>query len=154
MKYENQKLRAKLKKWILFLGVLQIFVGCGIGLLPPNSVPWFRGIVISHIEFTANGVLLIAFGFLLAEMNLSAKSIIIWFSTLQLGTWTNGTAAFVAGVTGRSSPLLPTTNQSFPAPNGLDNPLVTGLLVVCGVTFIVALLLTLFGLFPARSSDE
>jgi len=47
---------------------------------------------------------------------------------------------------GQSSRLMPTLNQTFPAPSGLDNPLVTGLLLVCGVTIVIALLLSLVGL--------
>ncbi len=57
-------LKARLKHWTLILGVLQITVGCLIGFIPPSAVQWFRGIVMAHIEFTANGVLMVAFGFL------------------------------------------------------------------------------------------
>ena len=51
-------LKANLKRWTLFLGVLQITVGCLVGFIPPSAVAWFRGIVMAHIEFTANGVLM------------------------------------------------------------------------------------------------
>lgn len=30
--------------------------------IPPSAVAWFRGIVLANIEFTANGVLTVAFG--------------------------------------------------------------------------------------------
>ena len=53
-------------------GVLQITVGCLVGFIPPSAVAWFRGIVMAHIEFTVNGVLLV------------------------VGTWANGAAGIAA----------------------------------------------------------
>ncbi len=50
----------------------------------------------AHIEFTANGVLMVAFGFLVPHMRLNTAALVVWFVTLQVGTWTNG-AAGVAG---------------------------------------------------------
>ena len=64
-------LKANLRRWTLILGVLQITVGCVVGFIPPSAVEWFRGIVMAHIEFTANGVLMVAFGFLVGELRLS-----------------------------------------------------------------------------------
>jgi len=61
-------LKASIKRWTLFLGVLQITVGCAVGFIPPSAVEWFRGIVMAHIEFTANGVLMVAFGFLVWQL--------------------------------------------------------------------------------------
>ena len=52
-------LKENLRRWTLFLGVLQITVGCVVGFIPPSAVAWFRGIVMAHIEFTANGVLMV-----------------------------------------------------------------------------------------------
>jgi hypothetical protein len=100
----------------------------------------------SHIEYTANGVLMIAFGFLVNELRLERHALLIWFAMLQIGTWTNGTAGLVGAFIGYSSSLMPTLNEKFPAPNGLEHPAVSGLLEVCGVTIIVALLLTIYGL--------
>ena len=42
-----------------------------VGFIPPSAVAWFRGIVLAHIEFTANGILMVAFGFLVKELRLS-----------------------------------------------------------------------------------
>ena len=61
---DANNLKEKLKRWTLVLGVLQITVGCIVGFIPPSAVGWYRGIVMAHIEFTANGVLMVAFGFL------------------------------------------------------------------------------------------
>jgi hypothetical protein len=52
----------------------------------------------------------------------------------------------IAAFAGQSSRLMPTLNETFPAPGGLDSPIVTGILVVCGVTIVAALVLTLAGL--------
>ena len=148
-KDDLEGLKATLKRWTLFLGVLQVTVGCTVGFIPPSAVAWFRGIVMSHIEFTANGVLMIALGFLVSEMRLSPTAFKIWFLTLQVGTWTNGTAGLVGAVIGHSSSLMPTINEKFPPPHGTDHPAVTGLLLVCGVTIMLALLMTLYGLLRA-----
>lgn len=147
MDRDLESLKANLKRWTLFLGVLQITVGCTIGFIPPSSVQWFRGIVMAHIEFTANGVLMVVFGFLLMEMNLSARAFKVWFASLQIGTWMNGTAGVIAAFIGASSPLMPTLNQKFPPPNGTESALVSASLQICGVAVMIALLLTLYGLW-------
>ena len=145
-------LKANLRRWTLMLGVLQITVGCVVGFIPPSAVEWFRGIVMAHIEFTANGILMVTFGFLVGELRLSPVALKVWFTTLQVGTWTNGAAGVVAAFLGASSKLMPTITEKFPPPQGVDHPLVTGTLLVCGVTIKVALLLTLGGLLRSKSS--
>lgn len=92
-------LKARLRRWTLFLGVVQVTFGCIVGFIPPTAVPWFRGIVMAHIEFTANGVLVLALGLLLSEIELGTPALWAWFATVQIGTWTNG----AAGWSGRSS---------------------------------------------------
>jgi len=145
-------LQASIRRWTLILGVLQITVGCAVGFIPPSAVHWFRGIVMAHIEFTANGVLMVAFGFLTNELALGAGLLRTWFATLQIGTWTNGAAGVAGAFIGASSKLMPTLNEKFPPPNGTDNPIVTGLLQLCGVTIMIALLMTLYGLFRSRTA--
>jgi hypothetical protein len=147
-------LQDRLRRWTMLLGVLQITVGCAIGFLPPTAVAWFRGIVMGHIEFTANGVLMVAFAFLVPELRLRPVGLWCWFALLQVGTWTNGAAGVAAGFLGSSSPLMPTLNEKFPPPAGTSHPLVTGLLTTCGITMMAALLLTLFGLLRPRPSGE
>lgn len=141
-----ESLREQLRRWVLVIGVAQVLFGCLVGFIPPTAVSWFRGIVMAHIEFTANGVLMIAIGLLAREMRLGAGALKTWFVTLVIGTWTNGGAGLVGAFIGQSSSLMPTLNQNFPAPGGLDSPIVTGLLMVCGVTIVIALVLTLVGL--------
>src|SRR5437773_6793540 len=96
-------LKANLRRWTLLLGVLQITVGCMVGFIPPPAVAWFRGIVMAHIEFTANGVLMVAFGFLVRELRLNPTALKAWFATLQLGTWTNGAAGVAAAFIGSTA---------------------------------------------------
>ncbi len=147
-------LKENLKRWTLFLGVLQVTVGCLVGFIPPSAVQWFRGIVMAHIEFTANGVLVVVLGLLLSHLRLGSAVLKMWFAALQLGTWTNGAAGVVGAFIGASSKLLPTLNEKFPPPNGIDSPIVSGLLQLCGVTIMVALLLTLYGLWRSRTETS
>lgn len=150
MACDIDNLKAALRHWTLLLGVLQITVGCIIGFIPPSAVAWFRGMVMAHIEFTANGVLMVALGFLVHELRLKPTALIVWFVTLQVGTWTNGGAGVAAAFIGSTSKLMPTLNEKFPPPHGVDNPVVTSLLMVCGVTVLVALVLTLVGLLRPK----
>ena len=142
----EKRLKANLRRWTLLLGVLQITVGCLVGFIPPPAVAWYRGIVMAHIEFTANGVLMVAFGFLVNELRLNRTALAVWFATLQIGTWTNGGAGVVAAFIGSSSKLMPTISEKFPPPHGVDNAIVTNTLLLCGVTILISLALTLYGL--------
>ena len=66
MATDIDRLKENLRLWRW--GVLQITVGCVVGFIPPSAVAWFRGLVMAHIEFTANGILMVAFGFLIREL--------------------------------------------------------------------------------------
>lgn len=153
MESDIADLKAKFKRWALILGVLQILVGCLVGFIPPTAVQWYRGIVMAHLEFTANGVLMIAFGFLALEMRLGVNAFKTWFATLQIGTWFNGTAGVIAAFMGSTSPLMTTLNEKFPPPKGMDNALVSASLQLCGVAIMIALLMTLYGLWRAKASS-
>ena len=78
----------------------------------------------------------------------------VWFAALQIGTWTNGAAGVAAAFIGASSKLMPTLNEKFPPPPGTDNPIVSGSLKLCGVTIMVVLLLTLYGLLRSRNPGK
>jgi hypothetical protein len=106
----------------------------------------------AHVEFTINGILLIALGLLVNEMRLGAGALKAWFATTQLGTWLNGSAGVVAAFAGASSKLMPTLNEKFPPPGGTDNAAVTGLLMACGVTIMIGLILTLVGLWNGKAA--
>jgi hydroxylaminobenzene mutase len=150
----TDSLREHLRRWVLLIGVIQVLFGCLVGFIPPTAVPWFRGIVMAHIEFTANGVLMIVLGLLARELRLGGAAWRVWFWMLVIGTWTNGAAGLFAAFAGQSSPLMTTLNQSFPASGGMANPVVTGLLEVCGVTIVTALVLTLVGLVRAPTAQR
>jgi len=143
---ETENFRSSLRRATLALGVLQILVGCLVGFIPPQAVAWFRGIVMAHIEFTANGVLMVVLGLLVTELRLAPTTLKAWFALVQIGTWTNGAAGVVAAFLGSSSKLMPTINQRFPPPYGTDSLVVSGLLQLCGVTIVAALVLTFYGL--------
>ncbi len=139
-------LKHDLRRWTLLLGVLQITAGCVVGMVPPDAVPWFRGIVMAHITYTANGVLLVVFALIVHDLQLGRRALWAWFVALQLGTWTNGTAGLVGALMGSSAWMLPTLNEKFPAPHGAENPVVAGLLLTCAAGMLVGLGLTLVGL--------
>lgn len=147
-----ESFKAMLGRWTIFLGVLQVTVGCLVGFTPPTAVAWFRGIVMAHLEFTANGVLMIVLGLLAGRLALNSFLLKLWFATLQAGSWTNGGAGVAAALLGASSPLMPTLNEKFPPPHGTESALVSASLQVCGVTIMIALLLTLYGLARGRGT--
>jgi hypothetical protein len=89
-------------------------------------------------------------GLLVTQLRLGPAAFKTWFATLQIGTWSNGAAGLAAAFTGSSSQLMPTLNEKFPPPHGVDSQVVTGLLQMCGVTILIALLLTLYGLLRSR----
>lgn len=153
MPSQTDPLKETIRWWTLFLGVLQITTGCVVGLIPPTAVDWFRGIVMAHIEFTANGVLMVAFGFLVRELRLGRTAFWAWFVLLQIGTWTNGASGVIAAFQGAApTKMMPTLTEKFPPPNGSESALVSNTLIVCAVTILAALLITLYGLIRAKGS--
>lgn len=139
-------LKATLRRVTLLIGVTQVTFGCLVGMIPPPAVPWFRGIVMAHVEYTGNGVLLVVLALLLPEMRLGRAALWAWFVTLQLGTWLNGSAALVAGLSGRSSSFLTVANAASPPPAGSADRVVTSMLVSTGVAILAGLAITLVGL--------
>jgi hypothetical protein len=97
---------------------------------------------------------MVAFGFLVNELRLNSTALKAWFATLQIGTWMNGAAGLAAAFIGSSSRLMPTLNEKFPPPDGVDSLLVTSLLLTCGVTIMLALLLTIYGLLRSKVSAK
>ena len=147
-------LKTALRRWTLFLGVLQVTIGCMVGFIPPTAVAWFRGIVMAHLEFTANGVLMVVRGLLLREMRRRATARKVWCVALQIGTWSNGASGVAAAFIGTSSKLMTTINEKYPPPHGTDSPVVTNLLQLCGVTIMIALMMTLYGLLRGKDAPR
>jgi hypothetical protein len=143
---KNSTSMEQIRYLTLLLGVIQVTFGCFVGFIPPTAVLWFRGIVMAHIEFTANGVLLVVLGLIVREMQLGRKTFWIWFYALQIATWFNGASGLMAAFSGQSSKLLTTINTAFPPPNGMDNNAVSAVLMICGIAVLIGLILTIFGL--------
>ncbi|TAJ60969.1 MAG: hypothetical protein EPO58_04520 [Chitinophagaceae bacterium] len=134
----------------LLLGVIQVTMGCLVGLIPPDAIAWYRGLVMAHIQFTANGVLLVVLGFLLREMVLSPLLLRLWFVSTQAGTWLNGVAGMIAAIIGQSSSQMPALNKAYPPPTAGSSVLVYTTLVLCGLLILLGLGLTVWGLVRAR----
>lgn len=49
---------------------------------------------------------------------------------------------------------MPTINEKFSPPNGTDSLLVSGTLQLCGVTIMIALLLTAYELYRSRPAPR
>jgi hypothetical protein len=145
-------------KRITMLGVAQVLLGCFVGFIPPTAVLHFRSIVTAHIEFCINGILLAVLGILTQYMDLSPGMLFLLEINAYLGTFCNGGAFFVSAFTGFGSKLGVTSNEKFPPPNGTEggySDLMTGILMVCGVTIIISLVISLIGLYgyvPASKS--
>ncbi len=149
---ETKDLKARLRFWSLFLGVLQIAIGCAVAMVPPDAVPWSRGLVMAHLEYAANGVMMIALGLLLPELGLGQLGLKVWFGLLQVGTWLNGLAGILGAVSGHASKFLPLANAARPAPNGPDHPIVSVPLLIVGPTILACFVLTLVGLWKGRTA--
>ena len=136
-------------KRIIMMGVLQVLIGCIVGLIPPPAVVHFRSIVTAHIEFCFNGILLALMGLLTQYMALGSVSFFILEVTAYFGTFLNGSAFFISAFTGFGTKLSPTINEKFPFPNGIEggySDLMTTCLMTSGVTVITCLVISLVGL--------
>lgn len=151
---EQNPLTERLRFVTLVLGVVQVITGCVAGLLPPDAVAWYRGLVMAHIQFTANGVLLIVLGLLLRDMRLTPAQFRIWFISTQAGTWLNGIAGLIAAFTGQSSSQMPNLNAIHPPPNGATSTAVYVTLMFCGLFILTGLGLTLIGLLQGRKGER
>ena len=70
---KNTTYAEQIRYLTLLLGVIQVTFGCFVGFIPPTAVLWFRGIVMAHIEFTANGVLLVVLGLQFVKQRTKSK---------------------------------------------------------------------------------
>ncbi|MDP3129318.1 MAG: hypothetical protein Q8M81_12545 [Sediminibacterium sp.] len=147
-------LSERIRFFTLLLGVIQVTMGCLVGLIPPDAVAWYRGLVMAHIQFTANGVLLVVLGFLLREMVLTPFQLRCWFISTQAGTWLNGIAGMIAAIIGQSSSQMPGLNKAYPPPTAGSSSLVYTTLVLCGLLILVGLGLTVWGLIKGRAVER
>ena len=144
-------------KRIMVVGVFQVLLGCIVGLIPPPAVLYFRAIVTAHIEFCVNGTLLAVLGILTQYMSLSSGLFAVLELTAYLGTFCNGGAFLISGFTGFGTKLGPTINEKFPAPNGIEggySEAITNCLLVCAVTVIISLILSIIGLIAYNPKNK
>jgi hypothetical protein len=144
----------RIRFYTLLLGVIQVLMGCLVGLIPPDAIAWYRGLVMAHIQFTANGVLLVVLGLLLREMVLNRWQLGLWFFSTQAGTWLNGVAGLMAAFIGQSSSQMPALNKAYPPPQAGSNPIVFATLVACGLLILLGLVLTVLGLVRGRLGSK
>ncbi len=136
-------------KRMMIMGVFQVLIGCLVGFIPPPAVMHFRSIVAAHIGFCVNGTLLAVLGILTQYMSLSSTMFLILEFMANLGTFCNGSAFFISAFTGFGTKLAPITNEKFPFPNGIEggySDAMTACLMVCGVTIVTSLIISLIGL--------
>jgi hypothetical protein len=136
-------------KRMMIVGLAQVLLGCIVGFIPPPAVLHFRSIVTAHIEFCVNGILLAVLGILTQYMNLSVPLFSILEISAYLGTFCNGGAFLISAFTGFGTKLAPTVNEKFPFPNGVEggySDLMTNCLLVCGITIVTSLVISILGL--------
>jgi hypothetical protein len=126
-------------------GALQILLGLLVGFIPPGAIAWYAMLVKTHALSMANGCLCIILSLLVPDLvgSMSAAQLRVWALTLQLGTFLNPAAHFVAAITGTKSHLVRTMG---PAPHG-DSDIVTFMLYTCAVNILIATALTVYGLW-------
>lgn len=144
-------------KRIMVIGVFQVLLGCVCGLIPPPAVLHFRAMVTAHIEFCVNGTLLAVLGILTQYMTLSSPLFALLELTAYLGTFCNGGAFVISAFTGFGTKLGPTVNEKFPPPNGTEggySETITNTLLVCAVTVIISLVLSMIGLMAYNPKNK
>eukprot|EP01012_Entosiphon_sulcatum_P045085 TRINITY_DN60033_c0_g1_i1.p1 TRINITY_DN60033_c0_g1~~TRINITY_DN60033_c0_g1_i1.p1 ORF type:complete len:153 (+),score=22.91 TRINITY_DN60033_c0_g1_i1:41-499(+) len=144
---------------LLVLGVLQVLTGCILGLIPENQWTLYRYAVTAHLEFTANGVLLIALGYVSTKISLPSVLGPVFWLTSVVGTWINGLAFVYGAIYGELTELAPKANSEIGAAaraklTGQSGQVVTGMLTICGVCIITSLFLALLGLLLGKQNKK
>ena len=65
-------------KRVVFLAVVQVLLGCLVGLIPPDAVVHFRSVLTAHLEFVQNGMLQGFLGLLVPRMGFSNTAFAIF----------------------------------------------------------------------------
>jgi (hydroxyamino)benzene mutase len=128
---------------LIALGLALFFAGLISGLIIPKlAIP--RLGVTSHLEGTSNGMFLILAGLIWERLELPEVWRQIAFWTLVYGTWANRGATLLAGVwgTGKITPIASGGRTGNPA----HESIVTTMLILVGVTDLVAVVIMFVGL--------
>mmetsp|Transcript_3841 Transcript_3841/g.10991 ORF Transcript_3841/g.10991 Transcript_3841/m.10991 type:complete len:184 (-) Transcript_3841:1128-1679(-) len=125
-------------------GVLQCLISLLIGFIPPTAIGWYAMLVKAHVSFMFNGCLAILLAMIGPEIgkSLSASQMKVWALTMHLGTFLNGAAHLKGAISGTKCSLIRTMGR---APHG-DDPVMEGMLMMCGVCIVIAVALTVLGL--------
>lgn len=125
-------------------GVLQCLISLLIGFIPPTAIGWYAMLVKAHVSFMFNGCLAILLAMIGPEIgkSLSASQMKVWALTMHLGTFLNGAAHLKGAISGTKCSFIRTMGR---APHG-DDPVMEGMLMMCGVCIVIAVALTVLGL--------
>jgi hydroxylaminobenzene mutase len=129
---------------VLVAGVLLALLGMLTGLLAPVAKNR-RALLTSHLEGTANGTLLIAFGLMWSFLELSRAAELATVVLAIYGTYANWFATGLAALWGAGRKAMPLASGEFEGTKTQEN-VIAVLLLTVAVTIIAATVLILVGL--------
>ena len=129
---------------LLQLGVLLFLFGFIVGfLIPVLASP--RMALSSHLEGVFNGILLVVTGLMWPRLRLSLRMRKWLFGFAVYGTFANLAATFLAAVWGAGASMMPMASEGALG-SGLQEGVITGMLVTLSVAMVAVCVLLLFGL--------
>lgn len=129
---------------VLVAGVLLALLGMLTGLLAPVAKNR-RALLTSHLEGTANGTLLIAFGLLWTHLELSKTVELVTAVLAIYGAYANWFATLLSGMWGAGKKSLPLASGDHEGTKVQENTIGV-LLLTTAVTIVAATVLILIGL--------
>ena len=129
---------------VLFAGVLLALLGMLTGLLSPVAKNR-RALLTSHLEGTANGTLLIAFGLLWPHLELPNGLEGVTAALAIYGSYSNWFATLLSGLWGAGKKTMPIASGDYEGTEVQEN-VIAVLLLTTAITIIAATVLILVGL--------
>jgi len=129
---------------VLVAGVLLALLGMLTGLLAPVAKNR-RALLTSHLEGTANGTLLIAFGLTWPYLVLPDAVELVTAALAIYGTYANWFATLLSGMWGAGKKTMPLASGDYEGTKTQEN-VIGVLLLTTAVTIIAATVLILVGL--------
>lgn len=129
---------------VLIAGVLLALLGMLTGLLAPVAKNR-RALLTSHLEGTANGTLLIAFGLLWPHLELPDALEPVTAVLAVYGTYANWFATLLSGLWGAGKRTMPIASGDYEGTKVQEN-VIAVLLLTTAITIIAATVLILVGL--------
>jgi hydroxylaminobenzene mutase len=133
-----------MQETVLVAGVLLALLGMLTGLLAPVAKNR-RALLTSHLEGTANGTLLIAFGLLWPYLKLPDGTELVTTVLAIYGTYANWLATLLAGMWGAGKKSMPLAAGDHEGTKAQEN-VIAAMLLSVAVTIIAATVLILVGL--------